>query len=153
MIFVTNIRSAIGLVWWVFRWFMRHTCLYISDPIISFGLRNGGPKNHQFNLAALFELITSHIFAQETLGDICAGSCDQNTQIERWMKAWLSKTPFKLLIFAMEFRRLPRKSSYSRRSKSKAVITIMQNIPVQHGGGSLWFVYLRPKEERKNMIL
>ena len=33
----------------------------ISDPIISFGLRNGGPKNHQFNFAALFELIMSHI--------------------------------------------------------------------------------------------
>ena len=42
-------------------------------------------------------------------------------------------------MFVMEFRRLPRKSSYSSNSilKPKAVVTVMQNIPVQHGGGSM----------------
>ena len=54
-------------------------------------------------------------------------------------------------MFVMEFRRLPRKSSYSSNSilKPKAVVTIMQNIPVQHRGGSLLFVYIMPKKDQK----
>ena len=34
-------HGAIGLVWWVFRWFIRHICLYICDPNFSCGRTNG----------------------------------------------------------------------------------------------------------------
>ena len=34
-------HGAIRLVWWVFRWFMRHIHLYIYDPNFSCGLTNG----------------------------------------------------------------------------------------------------------------
>ena len=33
-------HGAISLVWWVFRWFMGHICLYICDPNFSCGRTN-----------------------------------------------------------------------------------------------------------------
>ena len=47
-------HGAIGLVWWVSSWFIRHICLYISDPHFSCGTgRTNQPKVVQEVLADL----------------------------------------------------------------------------------------------------